>query len=130
FHYIENNIIPSSCADDTLKALINASHYLWNTGDTLNYIQNACRSFYSCETIDSNNCYKMGLVDLTGSLDAYIGSFSFGCDDCLNYAEMTVSGGTQPYSYQWDFDNGPIVGYPNQSGVKNVYGLGTVSCNV
>ncbi len=128
FAYLENNGIPFSCLDDTIRVLTNANSYLWNNGDTLSYVPGACRTNYSCEVVNSKNCYFKDEVNLVGSLSVTT-SYSFNCNNCLDYAEVSVSGGTPPYQYDWDFDNGPVINH-HLAGVRKICGAGNLEVTV
>lgn len=98
FSYIEN--ISPACDDDSLICLASATSYLWNTGDTTNYLDSACRGIYSCETVDTKNCYLKGTVNLNGALSVNVIP-DYDCVGCINNARTEVTGGTPPYTFQW-----------------------------
>jgi subtilisin-like proprotein convertase family protein len=78
--------------------------YLWNTGDTTTSISNLCAGNYSVTVTDATGCAVMKSVLINGSpnVTTIQASADVLCNgDCSGAASVTVTSGTQPYSYAW-----------------------------
>jgi len=80
-------------------------NFLWSTGETTQGIQNLSAGQYSVVITDSNNCAFFDTLDLVQPL---VLSFSESSDSvsCYGYndghVDLSVFGGTSPYSYFWN----------------------------
>ncbi|MGM0624244.1 MAG: gliding motility-associated C-terminal domain-containing protein [Bacteroidota bacterium] len=78
--------------------------YLWSNGSTLDYLTDLQAGTYFCTLTDANNTEFVDSVIITEP-DPLSFSFSttniscFGGNDGI--IDLTVSGGTEPYRYQW-----------------------------
>ena len=79
-------------------------NYLWNTGDTSNFLQNVVAGQYIVTTTDANNCTKSDTVTLSQPL-AIMTSANIYDVNCFGGSDgsidVLVSGGTSPYTYTW-----------------------------
>lgn len=81
---------------------------LWSNSSSSNSITNLSPNTYTVEVTDSNNCYSFQNITITepnvlatATIESDISCF--GQTD--GYVDLTVAGGTYPYSYSWS--NGP-----------------------
>lgn len=84
--------------------------YAWSDGSTGQDLLNATGGFYSVVVTDAAGCTS-GLTSSISSplaLSLGIGSSDASCGNNDGSASVSVSGGTQPYSYLWN--NGATVG--------------------
>ena len=99
----------------------------WSNGATTEDISGLSAGTYSCIIIDSNNCTiytdTFNVVNSSGSLsldNVFVNDES--CNDGTGYINITVSGGTTPYTFGWS----------NGSTTEDIYGLtaGTYTCQI
>lgn len=79
--------------------------YLWSNGATTQTATNLCSGNYSCLITDANGCSITVNVQISQpvSLTGVMTSVDATCYGLNNgSATYTVSGGTAPYTYQWD----------------------------
>ena len=78
--------------------------YIWSTGASLSNITGLSAGTYYVTVKDSNNCQTIKSVDIqqpTQIILALSNDFSI----CSKTQNIFTSGGTPPYSYQWDNEN-------------------------
>ena len=78
--------------------------YLWNTGDTTQFLVNIPSGLYYVSILDSNNCLAIDTILMLQPNQLNDSSFvtkptCFGYND--GSINLVVSGGTAPYSYLW-----------------------------
>lgn len=82
--------------------------YNWNTGATSQDLQNLNAGAYVLTLTDANGCVYDSTFIVTQpqtSITTQISQFNLSCQNGNNgFVNLTVTGGTQPYTYQW---NGP-----------------------
>ena len=78
--------------------------YLWNTGATTPGISGLSYGHYSCTVTDNNGCptVKNVWVGRTTPLFLNISSTASACAQSTGTAFVVVTGGTGPYTYQWN----------------------------
>jgi gliding motility-associated-like protein len=78
--------------------------YTWNTGESTQDLSNVPAGDYSLTITDHNACTVNQIVSISNPEEITYTSFSTN-NDCAGYTEGTagvsVSGGTQPYTYNW-----------------------------
>lgn len=84
----------------------------WSTGDTLNYISNLCVGNYSVTVSDSFGCsqsfnYYVSKLSGNNCLSVYPSFTNTTLGMCDGSINLSVSGGTPPYTYVWQ--NGAIM---------------------
>jgi gliding motility-associated-like protein len=80
--------------------------YLWNTGVTGSNLNNLVAGSYTVTIMDANGCTTQMPVTIsqpgTPLLAMTVVSSPIGCHgDSTGMADLTVQGGTAPYTYQW-----------------------------
>jgi gliding motility-associated-like protein len=88
--------------------------YSWNTGDVVPNINNLFAGLYEVTIVDDNNCVTTNSILLTEPDDTLGYSFTTTdvlCNDGNNgMVNLTVTGGTTPYAYDWsNGDNIPVI---------------------
>ena len=81
--------------------------YLWNNGNTTQFISGLSAGSYTCQVIDSNGCEIIGTTDVTQSATTLVIDSIYSSNLTCNsnnsgFAGVFVSGGAGSYSYQWD----------------------------
>lgn len=84
--------------------------YLWSNGETAHNITGLCAGTYSVLVSDANGSTSTTIVNITqpNALSATVNTTPSLCGNNNGTANISVSGGTQPYTYSWS--NG---GYTN-----------------
>lgn len=89
---------------------------LWSNGSSGNSVQNLSGGQYSVTVSDANNCTNVQSV-MVSEPQALMANYQINHISCYNQQngsiEINVSGGTQPYHYEWS----------NQSQSQNIYNL-------
>lgn len=79
--------------------------YLWSNGDTTNSIDGLPAGLYSVDITDANGCATNASVMITQPANPIALSTITTDVDCFGNAsgsvDLTVAGGTSPYTYQW-----------------------------
>lgn len=79
--------------------------YLWNTAATSEDLTGLSAGTYSCEITDGTGCTiatgDIAIANNPGTLDVDATGTDESCGDGAGAADLTVSGGTAPYSYLW-----------------------------
>ena len=78
--------------------------YLWNTGATTQNISNLATGIYSVTVTDLNNCVTTAQATVTEPLQALVSSethLNIDCTHPTGSIDLTVSGGTPGYTYNW-----------------------------
>ena len=79
--------------------------YLWNTGSTTSSLSNLTAGTYRVTVADANSCSDSLTVSITEPTDLIVtsGATNISCHETNDGAiNVTVSGGTSPYSYSWN----------------------------
>jgi len=107
--------------------------YLWNTGDTTNNITNLCTGLYELTITDvGQNCISIEIFDIVAP-DTMVVTV----DQIIHYNNLTagiiaitVSGGTQPYAFNWAGPNGYLSTEEDISGLSpGFYSLAVIDAN-
>lgn len=94
--------------------------YLWNSGATTATVPNLYPGNYTCWVRDANNCESVRSITITQptALFASASTQTASCQGVNSGAvNLTVSGGTPPYSYAWTGDNGYTASTQDISGL-------------
>ncbi|MCX7953784.1 MAG: gliding motility-associated C-terminal domain-containing protein, partial [Bacteroidales bacterium] len=79
--------------------------YNWSNGDNTNTADSLCAGILTLTVTDNNNCIKKDSILITQpnplTID-FTNVTATTCGKCVGSATAMVSGGTQPYTYQWD----------------------------
>ncbi len=87
--------------------------FIWSDGQTSNPATGLPSGANSCTVTDANGCITTGVFTITEPLQLIISTNSntpSNCLSCDGIADVGVSGGTAPYSYNWD--NGANISNP------------------
>ncbi|GAB4408874.1 MAG: hypothetical protein OHK0039_12220 [Bacteroidia bacterium] len=106
------NITPASCggADGSASLSILGGtppfSYLWSNGDTASATAGLASGAYSVAVSDSNGCaatfnFTIPSSGANPSIDTLATNWSGCAEDAGGQIAATVSGGTQPYAYNW-----------------------------
>ena len=80
--------------------------YLWSSGQTFEDLNNILSGVYSVTITDANSCQATSSVTVTQPAAALVTSLSVTNVKCFGASNgsinLTVLGGTQPYSYLWN----------------------------
>ncbi|MEL6273886.1 MAG: SdrD B-like domain-containing protein, partial [Bacteroidota bacterium] len=117
--------------DLTVSGGTPAYSYLWSTGATTEDINNLAAGTYTVTVTDANNCSETisatviepSSIELTAEVTDVL------CNgDSTGAVDLSVSGGTPPYTYDWSTD-GPEMPNNDLQDVSNL-AAGTYSVNV
>jgi hypothetical protein len=78
--------------------------YSWSTGDTTQSIYNLIAGSYTVTVLDSNNCSEIVVINITEppQLTVNITGYNISCYGAGDgVANVSVNGGTPPYTYSW-----------------------------
>ncbi|HET6245491.1 MAG: T9SS type A sorting domain-containing protein [Bacteroidetes bacterium] len=116
---LSGNVINASCAsscDGSIEVTVSGGTppftYLWTpSGNTVPTMQGLCPGNYSITVTDNSGCQNAQsfTVNSVSNLVATMVTNGSTCNGNTGSANVMVSGGTSPYSYQWN----PIVGTGN-----------------
>ncbi len=108
FTYTKKNISCSGGSDGSINLHptggVKPYTYEWSNGSSLDYLTDLQAGTYICTLSDANNTEFIDSIVITEPDPI---SFSFESSDisCFGgndgYIDMTISGGTEPYRYQW-----------------------------
>ena len=78
--------------------------YLWNTGSTLSTLNNIPSGFYTITVIDAGLCQASTSLSVNSpaNLDVTVYQTQPSCGSSNGTLSATVSGGTPPFTYQWN----------------------------
>ncbi|GIV42269.1 MAG: hypothetical protein KatS3mg034_1579 [Vicingaceae bacterium] len=78
---------------------------LWSNGQSSLSINNLCAGTYTVTVTDANGCQATNSVTITepSQIQANISTVNATCGVCDGSATVFPSGGTSPYSYNWNF---------------------------
>ena len=95
-------------ADGKIIANVNGGvppyQYFWSNGENYNEISNLSEGVYVLTVYDSNNCSETSyeVINQPQQLVSFISKTDVSCFNSSNgSAEIIVTGGTQPYQYNW-----------------------------
>lgn len=123
----------SGAAGAVLLGGVGPVTYVWSTGDTTNNITNLCAGVYELTITDvGQNCISIEIFDLVAP-DTMVLTI----DQIIHYNNLTagiisitVSGGTQPYIYNWAGPNGYMSTEEDISGLSpGLYSLAVIDAN-
>lgn len=77
--------------------------YLWNTGDTTDYIYNYSAGIYTVTVTDINNCMVVQADTIEPATEIIFSHITQDalCNGYNGNIDITVSGGSPPYAYTW-----------------------------
>lgn len=106
-HYVTPSCYDS--CDGQVSVFVNSGNfpftYLWNTGSGNDTIYNLCAGNYSVTVTDNTGCISISSISLPepDPLIQISESMNIPCvEACVGYIQLTINGGTPPYSYYWD----------------------------
>lgn len=94
----------TGAANLTVSGGVSPYTYLWSNGATTEDLNNIPAGSYSITVTDANGCKLVGSTTISQptSLTSSIIASNVGCNSSASgAANLTVSGGTAPYSYLW-----------------------------
>jgi len=83
-------------------------NYQWSNGGTSQSVTGICAGMYILTVVDVNSDTAVSVFNLIQPITLSVDSFSVTnatTGNCDGIAVANVSGGTQPYNYQWDDQN-------------------------
>lgn len=87
--------------------------YAWSNGETTATISDLCAGVYSVTVTDSNGCTYTNSFTVNGPTPIVITLDAINDATCTNtgdgFVEISVTGGTAPYTYQWITETGDTV---------------------
>ena len=102
----EHCLDSSGAVDLTITGGTTPYSYVWNTGDTTEDIDHLTAGDYSATITDANGCKLLvtqTIINQTTGITidtAYTGNDR--CSTNKGYIDLVVSGGTTPYTYEWN----------------------------
>jgi len=112
---IENKICNDTCSGEvsvTVTSSFGLLSYTWNTGDTTSSVDSLCAGVYTVTVNDTTGCSAIDSITvldgtpLSLTIDSITGTT---CDDAVNGAiDITVTGGTPTYVFDWSGPNGYV----------------------
>jgi len=78
--------------------------YLWSTGATTNFVTGLCAGSYSLTVYDANGCSSILNITITEPAQLIVSETvtDANCGLSDGSISLNVTGGTSPYSYEWD----------------------------
>ena len=105
---ISQNVSCYGKSDGSIDLSINGGTtpyiYVWSNGETTQDISNVIANIYSVTIYDSNNCMSNSTVTISqpNSITYSVAKTNITCYGYINGAiDLTINGGTSPYSYIW-----------------------------
>ncbi|MBI4648552.1 MAG: gliding motility-associated C-terminal domain-containing protein [Bacteroidia bacterium] len=99
--------------------------YLWNYGQSTDFISNLTAGLYIVTVIDDNQCIKSGSTVITSPaqlVGSIVASVDANYEECNGYIAVAAAGGVMPYFYLW------LVSGDTNSAISNLCpGIYTVS---
>ena len=104
---------PTMCAGDcegNVQIIINQAimpcEYIWEIGDTTDFVDSLCKGIYDVSIIDSRNCTRRIFPQVISPDSIEIDRISIVHPYCRGMKNGSISvhakGGTMPYSYYWN----------------------------
>jgi uncharacterized repeat protein (TIGR01451 family) len=129
------SVMPSSCTACTGSATVYVTggtppySYMWSpTGGTTATVTNLCPAIYYVTVTDNNGCSftTSATIPAAATITPTVTAGPTACGACNGTANVTASGGTGPYTYDW------IPGTPTGDGTVSISNLcaGTYSAIV
>ena len=112
--YLAKNIVNNPCFNDALGSISldvfggkSPYNFLWNNGNTTNYINNLQANTYHCLVTDINNCEINTDIEISQPTELILEIDKkeltcFGVNDA--FINVQVHGGTRNYTYIWNDD--------------------------
>ncbi len=77
--------------------------YNWLHGPTSQTLSNLCSGTYTCNMVDANNCVRTATIGINAATTLTVNSqvHQTGCGVNTGSIEVTVTGGTNNYNYNW-----------------------------
>ncbi|GAI56071.1 unnamed protein product, partial [marine sediment metagenome] len=95
----------NGAADLTVTGGTTPYSYIWSSTETTEDLSNICAGIYCVTVTDENLCTATACITITepaSPLSAIITGTNLNCNgDSSGVVDLTVSGGTLPYSYLW-----------------------------
>lgn len=107
---VEESIVQPACSGSLTGSIALAVSggaepygYQWNTGATTSSVSNLAAGFYSVTVTDANGCQATKSFNLQNSVSITLTpSLTLpSCTKADGAINLTVTGGTEPYTYQW-----------------------------
>ncbi|MBI9065450.1 MAG: T9SS type A sorting domain-containing protein, partial [Marinilabiliaceae bacterium] len=136
---IIGNTLPTSCSNDDgsitteITGGIQPYSINWNHGDTVQNLSNLASGYYLLKVTDASGCSKSAAFNVAtqSSLVASISSDLLGChEEGEGQLSISVSGGDEPYSYQWDNGGTTTTATGLNSGSHNVIVTDSKGCTI
>ncbi len=100
------------------------SYQWWPNTDTTAMVFNLCQGTYLCTISDNNGCDTIVEIPINGPNPLWTTALAFNddCGDCNGVIEVIASGGTPPYTYEWNgsWGNGNNVFFDVCPGVYDI----------
>ena len=108
--------------------------YLWDNGSTTNFSSNLAVGTYLVTITDNNGCTRIDDVTITEPMLLITSSIQQQAVSCFGQSDgsvgLTISGGTQPYSYSWSGPQSGSSPAPVSAGISTISSVSTGSYSI